>query len=91
MVAHHHDRVPILNRLARAEGHFRSVRTMLEDDRPCPEVLLQLAAIRAAIDKIARLVLEDHLDACILNAVMTGDAEAEIAALKTALARYVTG
>ena len=90
-MAHHHDRGPILNRLARAEGHFRSVRTMLEDDCPCPEVLLQLAAVRAAIDKIARMVLEDHLDACILNAVTTGDAEAEVTALKAALARYFPG
>ena len=90
-MAHQHNRGPILNRLARAEGHFRSVRTMLEEDRPCPDVLLQLAAVRAAIDKIARMVLEDHLDACIVNAVTTGDAEVEIAALKTALARYFPG
>ena len=90
-MAHQHNRGPILNRLARAEGHLRSVRTMLEEDRPCPDVLLQLAAVRAAIDKISRMVLEDHLDACIVNAVTTGDAEVEIAALKAALARYFPG
>ncbi|NMP24191.1 metal-sensitive transcriptional regulator [Sulfobacillus harzensis] len=48
----------------------------------------QLAAIRSALDGVARLVFEDHMDSCIVDAVETGDAEAKIAEIKTAFARY---
>ena len=49
---------------------------------------IQLAAIRSALDGVARLVFEDHMDSCILDAVETGNAEAKIAEIKTAFARY---
>ena len=83
-----HHRRPIINRMARIEGHAHAVRTMLEEDRDCPDVLLQLAAVRSALDQVARLVFEDHLDSCILDAVESGAAEAKIAEIKAAFARY---
>ncbi|MGC9128535.1 MAG: metal-sensitive transcriptional regulator [Acidithiobacillus sp.] len=85
-----HDRRAILNRFARLEGQLRGIRQMLESDRDCPEVLNQMAAARAALDKIARLVFEDHLDHCLLDAVQRGDAEDSIVAIKAAFARYFT-
>ena len=61
---------------------------MLISDRNCPDILIQLAAIRGALDGLARLVFEDHMDSCILDAVEAGNAEAKIAEIKTAFARY---
>ncbi|MCL4351572.1 MAG: metal-sensitive transcriptional regulator [Firmicutes bacterium] len=81
-------RKPILNRMARLEGHLRAVRDMLEADRDCPEILVQLAAIRSALDGVARLVFEDHMDSCILDAVETGQADAKIAEIKAAFSQY---
>lgn len=78
----------MINRMARIEGHAHAVRDMLEADRDCPEILLQLAAVRSALDKVARLVFEDHMDSCILDAVESGEAEAKIAEIKAAFARY---
>jgi DNA-binding FrmR family transcriptional regulator len=83
-----HNRQPMVNRMARIEGHVHAVREMLVSDRDCPEILIQLAAIRSALDGVARLVFEDHMDSCIVDAVETGNAEAKIADIKTAFARY---
>ena len=66
----------VLNRLSRAIGHLSSVRNMIEQGRDCSEVLIQLAAVRAAINKTCEVILKDHLEHCIVDAVKTGDREA---------------
>lgn len=85
---HKHERQPMLTRMARIEGHVHAIREMLAQDRPCGEVLIQLAAVKAAINQVARLVFEDHLNSCVRNAASAGDVGTEIENLKTALARY---
>lgn len=85
---HKHERRPMLTRMARIEGHVHAVREMLAEDRPCGEVLIQLAAVKAAINQVARLVFEDHLNSCVRNAATSGDVAAEIDNLKAALADY---
>lgn len=87
-MARTHNRQPMVNRMARIEGHVHGVREMLITDRDCPEILIQLAAIRSALDGVARLVFEDHMDSCLVDAVETGNAEAKISEIKTAFARY---
>jgi CsoR family transcriptional regulator, copper-sensing transcriptional repressor len=86
----HHQTQAVLNRLARTEGHIRAVRRMVEEGRDCPDVLIQLAAIRAAVDKVARVVLEDHIESCLREAVANGTAESEWRSLKGALDRYLS-
>jgi len=66
----------VLNRLSRAIGHLTAVRNMVEQGRDCAEVLIQLAAVRSAINKTCELILKDHLEHCIVDAVKTGDMEA---------------
>jgi len=66
----------VLNRLSRAIGHLNAVRVMVEDGRDCSEVLIQLAAVRSAINKTCEVILKDHLDHCIVDAVENGDKEA---------------
>lgn len=83
-----HQRQPMVARMARVEGHVRAIRTMLAEDRDCPDVLIQLAAVRSALDRVARMVFEDHLDSCIVDAVESGQAETKIAEIKQAFARY---
>lgn len=95
---HHHahphvhseeSRRKLINRLARIEGHIRGVKTMVEENRPCPEVLIQVAAIRGALDRVARLILDDHMNECITRAAAEGDIEQELAELKAALDRFL--
>ena len=95
---HHHDHAhihsetslkQIINRLSRIEGHIRGIKTMVQESRPCPEVLIQVAAVRGAIDSLARLILDEHLSECITRAAQEGDIESEIQELKSALDRFL--
>ena len=75
--AHPHTQTKaVLNRLSRAIGHLSAVRKMVEDDRDCAEVLIQLAAVRSAISRTCEVILKDHLDHCVLDAIETGDTAA---------------
>jgi len=65
----------VLNRLSRAIGHLSSVKTMVENGRDCSEVLIQLAAVRSAIDGISEVILQDHIEHC-LSDVESGDGDA---------------
>ena len=90
--AHVHDAESlqrILNRFARIEGHIRGIKTMLQDSRPCPDVLVQIAAVRGALDRVARIILDEHLSECITRASEQGNIEAEIDELKAALDRFL--
>lgn len=94
--SHSHDHVhdqeslkKIINRLSRIEGHIRGIKTMVSEGRPCPEVLVQIAAIRGAIDRVARIIFDEHLSSCITRAAYEGNIESEIEELKTALDRFL--
>ncbi len=88
---HHHDpqkTKTIVNRMNRAIGHMESVRNMIADDRDCSEVLIQIAAVRSAITNIGKLILEDHIDHCIVHAVEDGDDEM-LQELKEAIDKFM--
>lgn len=70
--SHEHTKA-VLNRLSRAIGHLQSVRNMVEEGRDCAEVLVQIAAVRSAIDNTGKLILQDHLKHCIVEAAAEGD------------------
>nr|MBQ6241864.1 metal-sensing transcriptional repressor [Lachnospiraceae bacterium] len=74
---HHHENTPaVLNRLSKAIGHLESVRRMVEDGRDCSEVLIQLAAVRSALGAVSRIILKDHIEHCMVDAVESHDQEA---------------
>ncbi|MEM8639692.1 MAG: metal-sensing transcriptional repressor [Cyanobacteria bacterium P01_G01_bin.54] len=79
----------IINRLSRIEGHIRGIKTMLSEDRHCPEVLIQIAAVRGALDRVARMILDEHLSACVGRAAEQGNIEAELEELKAALDHFL--
>jgi len=66
----------ITNRLARAIGHLEAVKHMVEDGRDCSEVLIQLAAVRAALNNTGKEILKQHISHCIVEAVEEGDTKA---------------
>jgi DNA-binding FrmR family transcriptional regulator len=66
----------ILARMRSAEGHLRSVALMVEEDAYCMDVLRQTSAVRAAIAKVEALLLERHLQHCVIDAVRSKDAKA---------------
>jgi CsoR family transcriptional regulator, copper-sensing transcriptional repressor len=79
----------LVNRLSRIEGHIRGIKTMVQENRPCPEVLVQVAAVRGALDRVARIILDEHLTECIARAAKEGNIDSEIEELKSALDRFL--
>ena len=65
----------MVNRLARATGHLKSIRGMVEEGRDCSEVLIQLAAVRSAVNGAGKEVLKQYIDECIEEALEKGDTE----------------
>ncbi|MCL2496283.1 MAG: metal-sensing transcriptional repressor [Clostridiales bacterium] len=63
----------VLNRLSRAIGHLEATKRMVEDGRDCSEVLIQLAAVKAAINGAGRVIVKDHLENCIVAAIERHD------------------
>ena len=63
----------VLRRLSRAIGHLAAVKKMVENGRDCSDVLVQLSSVRAAITSVSRVIMKDHLEHCIADAVESGD------------------
>ncbi len=88
---HHHSHEntrAVVNRLNRAIGHLEAVRNMVEDGRDCSEVLIQIAAVRSAINNIGKIILEDHINHCVVDAIETGDKQV-LSDLNNAINKFV--
>ncbi len=72
--SHEHTK-EVTNRLARAIGHLQKVKKMVEDGEDCSDVLIQLAAVKSAINNTGKVILKDHMEHCIVHAVEDGDQE----------------
>lgn len=72
----HEDQKAVINRLARAIGHLEKVKRMVEEGCDCSEVLVQLAAVRSALDNTGKVILKDHIRHCMVDAVTVGDENA---------------
>lgn len=84
----HENTKAVLNRLSRAIGHLESIKKMVEAGRDCSEVLIQLSAVKAAINNTGKVILHDHIQHCLVEAVETGDTEA-IEELNKAIDRFI--
>ena len=72
----HENQKAVVNRLARAIGHLEKVKRMVQAEEDCSEVLIQLSAVRNAIDSAGKVILQDHLRHCIVDAVEHDDKQA---------------
>jgi DNA-binding FrmR family transcriptional regulator len=85
------DRENVQARLKRIEGQVRGVERMVAEDRYCIDVLTQVNSIKAALDKVALILLDGHVDHCVSDAIRQGKGEAKIRELTTAIGRYLQG
>jgi DNA-binding FrmR family transcriptional regulator len=72
----HENQKAVVNRLSRAIGHLEKVKRMVEEGSDCSEVLVQLAAVRSALDNTGKVILKDHIHHCMVDAVSAGDEKA---------------
>ena len=84
----HESSKAVINRLSRAIGHLESVKKMVEDGRDCSEVLIQLAAVKSAINNTGKIILKDHLEHCIFEAAKAGD-DTALSELSRAIDQFI--
>ncbi len=83
------DKQDLLGRLSKVEGQVRGIRRMVEEDRYCPEVLTQIAAVRAALDRVGLILLENHTRGCIVDTVQEGKADEAMTELMGILRKFL--
>jgi CsoR family transcriptional regulator, copper-sensing transcriptional repressor len=88
-IHHHEHRQQVIARLARIEGHVRAIKRMVEEDTECPEVLIQIAAVRSALNGVGRVILEDHMKGCMVEAVEKNDFDRALHDLKNSLDKFI--
>lgn len=79
----------LADRLARVEGHVRGIKRMLEAHESCESLLLQLSAVRSALNQVAARLLENHMETCVADCVRSGAGEQALAHLKRALTQVL--
>ena len=84
----HTQKKAVVNRLARVGGHLEAIKRMVEDERDCSDVLVQLAAVDSAVVSVSKVILKDHIDHCLADAVRGNDLES-VEKLKKAISIFV--
>jgi CsoR family transcriptional regulator, copper-sensing transcriptional repressor len=87
-IAHKDD---IQKRLRRVEGQARGLQRMVDDERYCIDILTQVKSLKAALDRVALLLLDDHVAHCMTDAVQAGDRAGKLRELSLAIGRFVEG
>lgn len=78
----------IINRLSKIIGHVEAIKRMVENDEDCSQVLIQLAAVRSAVNGAGKVVLKNHLSSCIVDAIEENDEES-ISKLNIAIDKFI--
>ena len=77
------------DRLSRIEGHVRGIKRMLGEHASCEDLLIQLSAVRAAVNKTTARLLENHMETCVAECIRAGEGEQALRHLKGALSQVV--
>lgn len=85
----HRDKQNLLRRLRRIEGQIRGLQRMVDEDKYCVDILVQVAAARAALNKVGLMLLEDHTRGCVAGAIAANEAEPAIDELMDVIHRFV--
>ncbi|MBJ8030121.1 metal-sensing transcriptional repressor [Bacillus cereus group sp. N21] len=78
----------IMNRLKRIEGQVRGIQNMIENDRYCVDILVQISAINAAMKKVGMEILKNHTNHCVSNAIKDGNGDEAIEELMKVFERF---
>lgn len=89
MAGYSHDKTALQARLARIEGQVRGIQRMVDEDRYCIDILTQVNSIKAALDKVALALLDDHVSHCVVDAVREGTGDEKVRELTAAIGRYL--
>lgn len=83
------DKQGILDRLKKIEGQVRGVQRMVDEDRYCVDILIQVAAVKAALNKVGMALLEGHARGCMQAAVRRGEGDDAVNEMMDVLERFI--
>ncbi len=78
----------VQKRLKKIEGQVRGIQKMVDEDKPCESILIQIGAIKSALHKTGQVILEGHMHHCVLDAIKHGEEDAAIDKLISALNQF---
>jgi CsoR family transcriptional regulator, copper-sensing transcriptional repressor len=81
----------IQDRLNRLEGQVRGIHRMVDEERYCIDILTQVKAVKAALDRVAVRLLDDHVRHCVADAVRNGDSDEKVDELAATIGRFLAG
>ena len=84
------ERRQIINRLRRIEGQIKGIRKMIDDEQPCAEILMQIAAVKAAVNKTGVIVFQTHFRRCLENMIAEGEREEFVEEVMRLLGKYIS-
>ncbi|MBS3946761.1 MAG: metal-sensitive transcriptional regulator [Dethiobacter sp.] len=84
------ERQQIVNRLCRIEGQVRGVRKMVEEEQSCAEIMMQIAAVKAAVSKVGVLIFQTHFRHCLEQSAQEGEKEEFIEEVMELLGKYIS-
>jgi len=77
MEKHNHpNQKKVINRMSRIIGHTQAIKRMVEEEKSCEEILIQIAAVRSALNNVGKVILKDHMQHSLIEAIESGDEEA---------------
>mgnify|MGYP006291645417 CR=1 FL=1 len=65
----------VINRLSKITGHTNAIKKMYKEGKNCSEVLVQIAAVKSALTNVGKIILDDHIDHCVIEAVENNNSE----------------
>lgn len=78
----------VTKRLRRIEGQIKGIIKMVQNDKPCEDILIQIGAAKSALHKTGQVILEGHLHHCVLDAIKDGDEDESLRKLTSALEQF---
>ncbi|MGI6168416.1 MAG: metal-sensitive transcriptional regulator [Christensenellales bacterium] len=85
---HSHNTVAVRTRLKRIEGQVKGIAKMVEEDRECIDIFIQISAVSSALNNVARIIMEDHIEHCVVEGIKSGEQEETLENLKTVFAQF---
>jgi DNA-binding FrmR family transcriptional regulator len=82
------DELSAINRLKRIEGQVRGLIKMIEDEKDCEDILIQIGSAKAALHKLGQMILEGHLSHCVMDGIREGNGEETVKKLSSAIEQF---
>lgn len=79
----------VISRLSKIEGHIRGIKKMAEEGRSCDELLLQVSAVKSAVNNVGRVILVDYLEDCVVEGIRKQSDQETVENIKIALKKFL--